>query len=140
MQKICLDTGVISIYLSKDRTKKVEQLINGVIDKKIKCFILKPVLCEVFYHICKLYGKEIANSKIISFIHQIQPELIDLDESLILGTGLLKCQHRPKLSYIDCMSIAFCLKENIEFHTTEKLVKNIPQNTLDKLNLKKYEF
>lgn len=49
-------------------------------------------------------------------------------------------QHRASLSYIDCISIGYCLNNNTEFHTTEKTLKQIKDNTLDKLKVKKYRF
>jgi hypothetical protein len=40
----------------------------------------------------------------------------------------------------DCMSIAFCLNNGVTFHTTEKNLKKIPHNTLQRLKVVKYKF
>ena len=140
MKEICLDTGVLGIYLSINPGKKIQSLMQNIRKGLIKAFILKPVLIEVFYHICKIEGKEIASIKITNLKSKIPFNFIDLDDSLVLKAGILKCQHRTSLSYIDCMSIAFCLNTNTTFHTTEKLMKKIPNNTLNQLKIEKYSF
>jgi hypothetical protein len=140
MQKICLDAGILSIYFSKDCSIKVTNLMKEIQRKKYDSNILKPVLCEAFYHLCKIEGKENASIKIISFLRKSPISQIDLEESLILLTGILKCQHRTTLSYIDCMSIAFCLNEKAVFHTTEKMIKKIQDYTIQKLKIETYSF
>ena len=42
--------------------------------------------------------------------------------------------------YIDCMGIAISLSKKIPFHTTEKKLKQIPNNVLEKLKVVKYTF
>jgi hypothetical protein len=59
--------------------------------------------------------------------------------TILMAAGKMKCQHRTVLSYIDCMSIAHTLKMNIPFHTTEKKLKQIPGNVLQRLKVVKYE-
>ena len=140
MKEICLDTGILGIYLSINPGKKIQTLIQNIRKGLTKAFVLKPVLIEVFYNLCKIEGKEIASIKIANLRSQIPFNLVDLDDSLILKAGILKCQHRTSLSYIDCMSIAFCLNTNTTFHTTEKMIKKIPNNTLNQLKIEKYSF
>ena len=140
MQQICVDTGFLSIYFSKDCSKDVQEVMDKAKEKKIEIHILNAVLCEVYYQICKIEGKDSATLIINSFLNKFKPFLIELDESLIYSTGLLKCQHSTSLSYIDCMSIAYCQREKISFHTTEKKIKMIPHNTLQKLKVVKYRF
>jgi len=140
MKAICVDTGVLSIYFSQDPSPDVQILFNNAKKKEIQIHIIKAVLCESFYHLCKLEGKDTAMFKISGFINIIKPIQIELSETLIYKTGLLKCQHGTTLSYIDCMSIAYCLQENIEFHSTEENLKKIPHNTLQKLKTIKYQF
>ncbi len=140
MKEICLDTGVLGIYLSINPGKKIQTLIQNIRKGLTKAFVLKPVLIEVFYHLCKIEGKEIASIKITNLKSKIPFALVDLDDSLILKAGILKYQHQTTLSYIDCMSIAFCLNTNTTFHTTEKMIKKIPNNTLNQLKIEKYSF
>ena len=137
----CLDTGVLGIFLSENPSQKVRDFMTFVHKGLITVYILKPVLVELFYHLCKLEGKEIASIKLTNLLKR-QPNFhyIDLDDSLILEAGILKCQHGTTLSYIDCISIAFALNTNATFHTTEKLIKKIPGNTLQRLKIEKYAF
>ena len=127
--QVCLDAGVIFQYFSKPRPEKVSNLMNDIEQEKVIANVLKPVLCEVFFHLCKAYGKESAEIQLMTFTRSFPVQGIDLDDSLVLKAGLLKCQHRKQLSYNDCMSIAWCLNNKVEFHTTEKLLKRIPENT-----------
>ena len=139
-KRICLDTGVIFQYFSKDCPSKVKILMHQISQQNVRAFVFKSVLIEVFNHLCKAYGKEKAKVQLISFIRKFHVIQLDLDESLVFTAGLLKCQHGNNLSYIDCISIAYCLNNKVEFHTTEKLLKKVPGNTLKKLKVVKYEF
>lgn len=56
MQKICIDTGVLGIYFSKDCTAQVTNLMKDIQLRQYNANILKPVLCEAFYHLCKIVG------------------------------------------------------------------------------------
>ncbi len=140
MKKICLDAGVLGIYFSSQRTSEVKGLMDSISAGKLGAYMLKHVLVEVHFHLCKDQGITEANTQIINFQTQYPVSLVDLDDSLILHAGKLKCQHVGTLSYIDCMTIAFCLRENAELHTTEKLLKQIPNNTLQRLRFVKYNF
>jgi hypothetical protein len=66
--------------------------------------------------------------------------LVNIKDDLIFSAGKLKCQNRKTLSYNDCLSIGFCLNNQAEFHTTEKNLKNIPNNTLKRLKTEIYKF
>ncbi len=140
MARICLDAGILGIYFSAICTDKVSTLINRIKSGKDEAHVLKPVLSEAFFNICKIQGKDKANQSITSFTRSIPIVQVDLDESLVLSTGLLKCQHRDTLSYIDCMSIAYCINNKVEFHTTEKTMKRILLETAKKLKVCTYRF
>ncbi len=140
MQKICVDAGVLSIYFSDDTSKKVMDLIQKIKQGEYKCFLLGPVLIEVYWNICKFSGIESARILLSNFLRDIPHEIVPANESLIYTAGKIKCQHRTTLSYNDCMSIAFCLKNNITFHTHEKNLKKIPYNTLERLKIARYSF
>jgi predicted nucleic acid-binding protein len=140
MRKVCLDAGVLSIYFSNQRTPQIKGLMDLIKAGKLSAYMLKHVLVEVHFHLCKDQGVTEANTQIINFQTQYPVSLVDLDDSLVLHSGKLKCQHVGTLSYIDCMTIAFCLRENAELHTTEKLLKQIPNNTLQRLRFVKYNF
>ncbi len=140
MERICLDTGVLSILLSENPTKKIQKLQKSAHAKKVECHILSPMLVETYWQICKLKGIEIAKIAITSFVRKFPHVLVDLDENIILKAGMVKCQHRTTLSYNDCISIAYCLNTKMEFHTTEKTIQKIKHNTLEKLKIVQYDF
>ena len=90
---------------------------------------------EVFKHLCIAGGKDYAANCIRSSQINVPYRSISLTTDLINEAGLLKCQYRKSLSYNDCLSIALALKNNAEFHTTEKELPEIPQ-----LRIVKYKF
>jgi len=135
MSKACIDTGPLNLYYAKDPPREVQDLIDSIKKRKIKAYILWPVLIEVFKHLCIAHGKDKAEVSITSLISKYPVELVSLDESLIIKAGLLKCQHRSILSYIDCMVIAYSLNKKMTLHTTEKSIPKIPN-----LKIKKYSF
>lgn len=140
MQKICLDAGILSLIFTKKATTLIQKLYTNIKKKDLECYVLSPILIEVYWNICKTDGIEVAKISVSSFIHNVPHILVPVDEDIIISAGTLKCQHRTTLSYIDCMSIAFCLNNDVTFHTTEKNLKKIPHNTLQRLKVVKYKF
>ena len=140
MQRICLDTGVLSLLLSKDPTEKIRKLRKRTENNEVECHILSPILVETYWHLCKLKGIEIAKIALTSFTRKFPHVLVDLDENIILKAGMLKCQHGTTLSYNDCISIGYCLNNKMQFHTTEKTIQKIKHNTLEKIKIVKYNF
>nr|MDO8108908.1 PIN domain-containing protein [Candidatus Sigynarchaeota archaeon] len=138
--KAYLDTGVLTLFLARNCPLKVQELMDNIKKAKIEGHLLAPVLTEVFLHICKLDGIDSAKISMNSLLKQYPFKIGEQDTSLIISAGILKCQHRETLSYVDCMSIAYCLNNNCVFHTTEKKIKKIPGNTLQKLDVVKYKF
>ena len=142
MQKVCFDAGIFGIYFGEEvpDKKKILQIFKGTLSNKYEIHVLKSVLSEVFYHLCLQKGIDYARSKILS-MKEIYPIVqISLNDDLITKTGQLKCQNRKNLSYIDCMSISYCLINKIQFHTTEKKIKQIPHPLLDKLRIVEYRW
>jgi predicted nucleic acid-binding protein len=140
MLKICIDAGVLGIHFSKNPTKEVIRLMDAILKKEIQAFIMKPILIESYYHLCIIKGIEIAKIVITSFLKKYPVNLESIDESLIFSAGKLKCQNRKILSYNDCLSIAFCLNNKVELHTTEMNLQSIPNYTLKRLKIQKYSF
>jgi predicted nucleic acid-binding protein len=101
--------------------------------------VVSPVVSEILYHACTVEGKERAQALVSSLLEDYNIDMISPDRALLFSAGVLRCQHRTALSYIDCMSIAHALKLNIPFHTTEKKLKQIPGNVLQRLKVVKYE-
>jgi len=140
MNEICLDTGVISIFFSNNPTNQVKNLMKEIQNHKISAYLPKPVLIEAFFHVCRNDGKENARITLVNFLEKYPLNLIEFDRNLIIHAGQLKCQHRNTLSYIDCMGLVIALNRKIPFHTTEKTLKKIPNNVLEKLKVIKYSF
>ncbi len=140
MPKACIDAGVLGIHFSDDPTQEVKELMDSVLTEKIIAYILRPILIEAYFHICKLKGVEVAQITIASFIQKYPVELVNITDDLIFSAGKLKCQNRKTLSYNDCLTIAFCLNNKAEFHTIEKNLKKIPNNTLRRLKTVTYKF
>lgn len=141
-REVCLDAGFFSIFFSDKAKDKnaVLSLLNDIKLKKKKAFVLKPVLSEVFYHLCLQKGKDYATSRIVSFLEIYPISQVSLNLDLVIRTGQIKCQDRKRLSYIDCMSIGFCLLNKCEFHTTEKQIKSIPLPILKKIKTITYKW
>jgi len=140
MQKICLDTGIFSIFFedkSRDR-HKVVTLFNNIKEKKIEGYVMNSVIPEIYYQLCVLKGKDYATSKLVSFLKRYPIKLVSPDLNHLILAGQIKCTDRKHLSYIDCLSIAYSLHAKMPFHTTEKQIKKIPAKTLDRLKIVNY--
>jgi predicted nucleic acid-binding protein len=133
-KKSCLDTGVISLFYSKNFSNSIIKLFRDIKEKKIEAHIVSPVMSEVFYHICNLNGKVAAETTIATFLNTYSIKLLNLNQTLIIKAGTLKCQHYQSLSYNDCFSIVYALNKKLIFHTTEKELGKIIPN----LKLKSY--
>ena len=140
IEKAYLDAGIISLFYAKDCPPKIKDLLEKIKAGSIEGHILAPVLIEAFFNICKIDGIEDAKISINSFLKQYPLHVGSEETSLVISAGVLKCQHRDSLSYIDCMSIAYCLNNKCTFHSTEKELKKIQGNTLQKLHIVKYNF
>lgn len=132
----CLDTGIITQFYSKNPPKEILELMKDVKKKKIKSFVLYPILIEAYYHICRLLGNIAAETRIASFINNYPVKLVYLNSSLVFKAGELKCKHSNILSYNDCIIIAYALNKRIFLHTTEKNFHTI----FPTLKLKEYRF
>ena len=135
-KQICLDTGIITLLYSKDNPEEISKLFEQIMKNKFEAHVVSPIITESFYHICKLRGKAAAETIIATFLNSYPIKLINLNQSLIIKAGLLKCQYYQELSYNDCFAIAYALNKKLTFHTTEKNLKKILPN----LNIKSYIF
>nr|MDO8088623.1 hypothetical protein [Candidatus Sigynarchaeum springense] len=138
MKKVCLDAGVLDLFLSENCTKQVEMLLDGVREGTVRASIVNPVLSEVFFHQCTTRGAKDAAILLKNLLDDYPIGCIELDRDLLFSAGKIRCQHASTLSHIDCMSIAYCLDSGAEFHVTEKTIKHIPQNTLARLRVVRY--
>ena len=138
--KAYLDAGILTLYLAKNCPQKINELMTSIKAGTVEGHVLAPVLTEAFSHICKLDGIDDAKVSINTLLKEHPLHVGEQDTSLVVSAGVLKCQHRDSLSYIDCLSIAYCLNNKCTFHTTEKKLKKIPGNTLQRLQVVKYSF
>lgn len=140
MEKGVVDTGVLSIFFSRDCTLPVRELMNQVKNRTIQLLVMKEVLVELIRHLIDLHGRDAANTMVTSFLVEYPVRLVDLDMTLISKAGQLKSQYPAILSYIDCISIALALTMNIPFHTTEKSLKRLGGRLMSHLKPKTYIF
>ena len=133
---VCLDTGMITLLYSKDAPQPILQLFKNIKEEKIEAHVLSPLMAESFFHICKLSGKVAAETILATFLNTFPIKLVNLNQSLIIKAGLLKCQHTKILSYNDCFAIDYALNKKLIFHTTEKNIGKI----FPTLKLKLYSF
>ena len=135
MSSNCLDAGVLSLYFMKNTPKEVILLMDDIKQDPEKTYIAKEILIEAYKHLCVLKGNDFANSMLNSFYRTFNVNLIDLTHNLIAMAGKLKCQHRTKLSYNDCIAIAISLEKGAILHTTERELPKVPH-----LRVKSYEY
>ncbi len=135
LERAFLDTGVITLYYAMDVLPHIEELFNQIKAGTIEAFVISPVIVEVYYQLCRMQGKEHAETSINNFSKEIPHQLLQLDRSAEFKAGALKCEHRNTLSYTDCMGITMAQQMNATFHTTEKELPPLPR-----LRVKKYAF
>jgi len=135
-KQICLDTGIITLLYSKGKPSQIITLFNQIRKDELEAHIVSPIITEAFFQICKLRGKADAEITIATFLNTYPIKLINLNQSLIIKAGLLKCQHYNELSYNDCFAVAYALNKKLTFHTTEKNLGKILPN----LRIKSYIF
>lgn len=132
----CLDTGIVTQFYSKNPPKEIVNVINRIKNKELKASLLYPVLVEIYFHICKLLGKDAAETRVASFLNNYPVQVINMNFSLIFKAGELKCRYAHILSYNDCLLIAYALNTKIPVYTTEKDLKK----TIPNLKVKEYTF
>ena len=135
VQTVYLDTGIITLFYTKSPPQDVTNLMQEIKLRKVTAYINWLTLVEVFKNLCIAKGKSFAESSIVSFLNTYPIKLLEANQSVIIKAGILKCQYRRELSYIDCLIIAHSLNQKLTLHTTEKDLPNIPN-----LLIKNYKF
>lgn len=133
--KAIVDTGIITLFLSSNPPNNVKEFINDIKSQKINAITISLTFTEAFKHICVKKGKDYAKTALLSFQTEVPIDIVDIDVSLALDAGILKCQYRDKLSYIDSSLISLTISQNGILHTTEKDLPDIKG-----LKIKKYLF
>ncbi|MBN2152116.1 MAG: PIN domain-containing protein [Candidatus Lokiarchaeota archaeon] len=120
----------------EDIVKLVSNLKKGIFHGQV----LAPLLCEVYFHLCRPKGKYYASMKVSSLPAAYSIEIIHVDMRITIRAGQLKCQYQHALSYNDCLSIVYCLESRLPFHTTEKKLKTYPGAVLEHLQVVQYSW
>jgi predicted nucleic acid-binding protein len=132
-----LDTGVILAFYCGTPEPNLVHLMERIKSGGIAGVLMRTTLVETLSQLCKQPGGvTFAESTIASFLKNYSILVQDFDSSVAFKAGKLKCQHRRKLSSVDCVAIAYALNNNISFHTTEKELHEI----IPKLKLETYSF
>ena len=126
VKSISLDTGPITLFFTRNHSKKIESLFGSIKTNQTKAYVIAPVLAEVYKHLCIAKGKDFASSSIVSFLNSFAIQVVSLKLSYIIRAGELKCSYRNILSYNDCFVLAFAIIRKYELHTTEKKFPSIP--------------
>ena len=134
-KQICLDTGPITLFLMENAPENINVLFNDIKSEKITAHVMPPILTEVYKHLCSARGKFYAQNGLSIILEKYPIQLTEINKSLIIKAGELKCQYRNELSYVDCFLLAFGLLNKVEIHSTEK---NFPR--IQNLKIIKYKF
>ncbi len=138
MTKACIDSGVLVHIFDDKSSQDISRLLKEIKDGTTSASILSPILCEVYFHLCRAKGREYASTKIVAMLDLFPLEIIHVNTPLIIKAGQLKCQNQKLLSYNDCLSIAYCMLNKVPFHTTEKKLKEMPNGVQQQLKVVKY--
>ena len=128
---IFIDTGVISLYLSKH-----EEILKEIkTKKKNKYSFISSELnyIEFFNHLCREKGK--INAQII-MENLRKGDIIDfvpVSENISILAGELKCKYKF-LSTVDAIIIAEALTRKIFIYTTETHFNDIDNLKVKKIN------
>jgi predicted nucleic acid-binding protein len=133
--KICLDAGTITLFYQRDPPEAILALMERVKRNAVTTFVPAEILVEAFKHLCVSNGKDFASRAITSFYQTMPVQVIAPSLEIILQAGQLKCQHKAKLSYNDCIAIAIAQQEQATLHTTEKELPKVQG-----VKVKTYEF
>ncbi|NMC06459.1 MAG: type II toxin-antitoxin system VapC family toxin [Candidatus Lokiarchaeota archaeon] len=133
-----MDTGVLMLFCLNEVEERIIKLLSDLENGVIHSQVIAPVLCELFFHLCRSRGREYASMKVSSLPEAYAIEVVPVDMDLTIRAEQLKCQYQSAVSYNDCLSIAHCLKARIALHTTEKKLKTLPGLVLQQLKIVKY--
>ncbi|MHA1792271.1 MAG: hypothetical protein ACTSVI_06465 [Promethearchaeota archaeon] len=134
LKKVSLDTGLITLLFSSDCPNKIDDLFNSIKKGKINGNLTSPVLTESYKYLCIAKGKQYAQACVVKIMEDYNIDLHEIDKSLILKAGELKCRFRKELSYVDCFVIGLALLNKYEVHSIE----NFPFIT--GVKFQKYDF
>lgn len=129
--KIFLDTGVISLYQSKNRETIKE--IDSKRKKKVSFISSELNYIELFNHLCREKG--LINAQIImeNLRRGTIVKFFPLSENTSILAGELKCRY-DFLSIVDAIICAEALSRNIFIYTTESRLKEVKNLKFKKID------
>jgi hypothetical protein len=125
IKRICLDTGPITLYFSKNCSDQIITLFQFIETQQYHAQIIPPVLVEVYKHLSDAGGKSLAESSITKLFTLPCIELVEIEKSTLIKAGQLKVEYPSKLSVVDCLICAYSILKRVELHTTEKELPDI---------------
>lgn len=127
-----LDTGVISLYLSGNRS--IQDDIRSKLKKKYRFFSSELNYIELFSHLCKKKGKVNAQVILENLRRKNVIQFLPITKNTSILAGELKCKYL-NLSMVDSVIIAEVLIRNLTLYTTESGFDGI-----ENLKVKKIDF
>ena len=70
MDAAYFSTGIFTVFLMKDCPPKISAVMKRAQKGEILPRVVSPVVCEVFYHLCKLDGREKATLSVNSLLER----------------------------------------------------------------------
>jgi len=124
--KTLIDTGILHLYFAGDT--KVKKFFNEIIAEKSEGLIPEPILTEFYYKTCISLGKAIADTRYFQLRRQKNLTITTQNEKITHLMGQLKCEHRGKLSLVDCSAIATAKIHKAKLVTTDHVLAEIAKS------------
>jgi len=120
---VILDTGLITLLFTEGCPQQITEFFNTIKKTEVDAHVPGPVLTEAFKHLYIAKGKQFAQSCIVKVIDDYHVVIDEMNKSVLMKAGALKCQYRNDLSYVDCFLIALAIFNKYEINTTETFPK-----------------
>lgn len=115
MKSLVFDTGALTQYFADN--DQMREFIQRVAKGTLQGLIPAPILSELYYKICQKMGNEIARIRYVA-LQNSNIELVNLEDSLILEAGRIKCQY-SFTSLADSFAAGLALLEKCPLVTTD---------------------
>ncbi len=132
-KRIGIDTYVfIDLFSGEEKAEKVRTIIEDIADGKTIGFLSATGISELYYHLNRLHGEQIADDRVEYIINLPNLVIVSLGEKISLLAGKLRTKYYKKnireISYIDCMHLATALSSDCDnFVTGDKDFKDVSE-------------
>lgn len=133
--KILINTGILHLYFAGDA--KVKRFFNEIVAGKSEGLICESVLAEFYYKTCISLGKAVADTRYFQLRRQKNLTITTQNEKITHLMGQLKCEHRGKLSLVDCSAAATAKIYKAKLVTTDHALANVAKS--EKIRTEIYE-